>query len=109
MTSTESMSGPIKIALTVDDLFQWKGAPELNGYPYQTIARRLTDAFDSHGVRGVYAFSNTAPVDDHRALSQVFTGGPRLVTTSATTPTTTPASTGWLQRTTSLTSRKRKL
>jgi peptidoglycan/xylan/chitin deacetylase (PgdA/CDA1 family) len=74
MTSAKSMSGPIKIALTVDDLFQWKGVPELSGYPYQTIARRLTDAMGSHGVRGVYAFSNTAPVDDDRALSQVFDG-----------------------------------
>jgi len=74
MTPPKSTSGPIRVALTVDDLFQWKGVPQLDGYPYQTIARRLTDALAGHGVRGVYAFSNTAPVDDDRALSQVFDG-----------------------------------
>ena len=74
MSVSDSATGPIKLALTVDDLFQWKGTPELAGYPYQTIARRMTDAFNSHGAKGVYAFSNTAPVDDDRALNQVFDG-----------------------------------
>ena len=74
MSVSDSATGAIKLALTVDDLFQWKGTPELAGYPYQTIARRMTDAFNSHGAKGVYAFSNTAPVDDDRALNQVFDG-----------------------------------
>jgi len=67
-----STPAPIKIALTVDDLFQWKGVPPADGYDFRSIASRLTEAFAGHGVKGVYAFSNTAPADDPRTLAQVF-------------------------------------
>jgi peptidoglycan/xylan/chitin deacetylase (PgdA/CDA1 family) len=72
MTPTRTTPDRIKVAVTVDDLFQWKGIPALEGYPHQVVARRLIDAFKSHAVGGVYAFSNTAPVDDDRTLSEVF-------------------------------------
>jgi peptidoglycan/xylan/chitin deacetylase (PgdA/CDA1 family) len=71
--ATNSPASPrIRIALTVDDLFQWKGTPEAKGYSCRTIAARLTDAFAAHKAPGVYAFSNTAPTDDNRTLFQVF-------------------------------------
>jgi peptidoglycan/xylan/chitin deacetylase (PgdA/CDA1 family) len=67
-----SPSGPIKLAISVDDLFQWVGTPRTDGYDALSIANSLTHAFEGHGVKGVYAFSNTAPTDDDRSLYGVF-------------------------------------
>jgi len=72
MASADSPFGGVKIALTVDDLFQWKGVPPIKGYEPTSIVRCLTDAFAGHAVSGVYAFSNTAPIDDQRSLARVF-------------------------------------
>jgi peptidoglycan/xylan/chitin deacetylase (PgdA/CDA1 family) len=72
MTCEDPTPIPVKLALTIDDLFQWRGIPQLDGYSYRTVSRRLTDAFANHGVRGVYAFSNTAPAAEGNTLAEVF-------------------------------------
>lgn len=73
MAETElSPLGPIRLAVSVDDLFQWLGTPELPGYSAVSITRKLTDAFAAHGLQGVYGFSNTAPADGDPALYKVF-------------------------------------
>lgn len=71
-THSATGTGPIKLAVTVDDLFQWKGMPQFDGFDPHTIATRFTSAFSSHAIKDVYAFSNTAPLDDAPTLSDVF-------------------------------------
>jgi len=62
---------PVKLAVTVDDLFQWRNVPFPNGYDARRCSRALTDAFADHGVREVYAFSCTHPTDDDPSLLEV--------------------------------------
>jgi hypothetical protein len=64
--------GPIKLAISVDDLFEWVGKPRMYGYDALAIAGSLTRAFGGLAVKGVYAFSNTAPADDDPTLYSVF-------------------------------------
>jgi peptidoglycan/xylan/chitin deacetylase (PgdA/CDA1 family) len=71
-TSSVGTVKKIKLAVTVDDLFQWKGTPELPSYEFTTITRRMTTAFASHGIREIYAFSNTAPTENTSLLSTVY-------------------------------------
>ncbi|HZZ87771.1 MAG TPA: polysaccharide deacetylase family protein [Caulobacteraceae bacterium] len=70
--ATGDSATTIRVALTVDDLFQWRGMPEVRGQGCAAIARRMTDAFAAHAARGVYAFSNTAPTEDDPPLFRVF-------------------------------------
>ncbi|WP_439814872.1 polysaccharide deacetylase family protein [Zavarzinia sp. CC-PAN008] len=67
-----SPNGPIRLAVTVDDLFQWKGMPTLGDWTPPKVAQVMTGALSAHGVKGVYAFSNTAPLDDAPGLARVF-------------------------------------
>lgn len=67
-----SLAGPVRLAVSVDDLFQWLGTPDLPGYSASSITQRLTDAFAAHRIDGVYGFSNTAPADDDPTLYEVF-------------------------------------
>jgi peptidoglycan/xylan/chitin deacetylase (PgdA/CDA1 family) len=64
--------GPVKMAITVDDLFLFHGSPMPRGYDSHITARGLTKAFKSHGAKGVYAFSNTAPTENNTGLLRVF-------------------------------------
>ncbi len=64
--------GPVKMAITVDDLFLFHGSPMPQGYDSHITARGLTKAFKSHGAKGVYAFSNTAPTENNTDLLRVF-------------------------------------
>lgn len=63
---------PLKLAITVDDLFEWVGSARFEESQSLKNARRLTDAFASHSIKDVYAFSNTAPADDDPTLYRVF-------------------------------------
>ncbi|ONM46250.1 hypothetical protein B0T44_19685 [Nocardia donostiensis] len=55
----------LKLAVTVDDQFQWTGIPFPPGYGPQRIAKAMIDAFAEHEVPGVYSFSSTAPTDEN--------------------------------------------
>ena len=55
----------LKIAVTVDDQFQWAGVPFPDGYSPRSVSVKMIEAFDAHGVTGVYAFNSTAPTDAH--------------------------------------------
>ena len=67
-----SPDGPVRLAVTIDDLFLWKGTPMPPERSALRTARELTDAFSRHGIQGVYSFSNTAPPEEDRSLYRVF-------------------------------------
>ena len=71
MTGVTESIGPLKLALSMDELFLWRGTPMASGYSALGIARAMTTALARHRVRGTYAFSHTAPTDDDRALFDV--------------------------------------
>jgi peptidoglycan/xylan/chitin deacetylase (PgdA/CDA1 family) len=58
-----SPDGPLKIAISVDDVFLWPGVPFPDGYSAGSVTQTLTRWFAEYGVPGVYAFSATAPMD----------------------------------------------
>lgn len=62
----------IKLAITVDDLFLWRGTPMPEGYDASGIAKAIRVALARHRVSDVYAFSHTAPTEDDRTLFAVF-------------------------------------
>ncbi len=62
----------IKLAVTVDDLFLWKGVPWAPGYSPSMVVPAMTRAFAHHGLKGVYAFSATAPAGDDRTMRKIF-------------------------------------
>lgn len=66
-----SPDGPIKLAITVDDVYQWSGIPFPDGYSPHTVTRSLLQAFERNGVEQVYAFSNTRPIDEDPGLTGV--------------------------------------
>ncbi|MGW4094810.1 polysaccharide deacetylase family protein [Nocardia sp. NPDC004750] len=66
-----SLTG-LKVAVTVDDLFQWTGVPFPAGRSPRTVVSSMVDALAAHNVPGVYAFSNTAPIDQDKRLLDVF-------------------------------------
>ena len=61
----------LRLAMTVDDLFMWPGLPFPEGSSPQTVSRQLIDAFANNGVKDVYAFSCTRPVEETRILPEV--------------------------------------
>lgn len=62
----------LEVAVTIDDLFLWKGIPWARGYSPYTISKELTKAFARMGIEGVYAFSATAPAAVDGRLFRVF-------------------------------------
>ncbi|PXY23086.1 hypothetical protein DI005_22970 [Prauserella sp. PE36] len=72
MTVLSPSGEPVKVAMSVDDLFQWKGMPYPESHPPARTAQLLIDAFANHGHPPVYSFSSTAPVDDEPAFAEVF-------------------------------------
>lgn len=64
--------GPVKVAVTVDDMLLFRGSPLPPGYDLMGNARAFTRALAGHGVAGVYAFSNTSPVEADRDVLNVF-------------------------------------
>jgi peptidoglycan/xylan/chitin deacetylase (PgdA/CDA1 family) len=57
--------------MTVDDLFMWPGLPCPQGSSPQKIAGQLIEAFAKNGVKNVYAFSCTRPVEESKTLHEV--------------------------------------
>lgn len=72
MTQPISPLGRLKIAVTVDDMFQFRGVPYADGYSAERVNRAFIDAFRQHDIRGVYQFSNSAPTEDDRNLLKIF-------------------------------------
>ena len=64
--------GPVKMAITFDDMLMWRGTPMPKQYSCLSIARKMTDALSHHHAAQVYAFSNTAPAEDDPELLRVF-------------------------------------
>lgn len=64
--------GPVKLAITMDDMLLWRGVPVPKNYTSLSIARAMTQALTRHGATDVYAFSNTAPAEDDPELLRVF-------------------------------------
>jgi peptidoglycan/xylan/chitin deacetylase (PgdA/CDA1 family) len=64
--------GPVKLAITMDDMLLFRGVPMPKGYSSVAIASAMTQALEHHGAKGVYAFSNTAPADEDPELLRVF-------------------------------------
>lgn len=62
----------LKIAITIDDMLLLRGVPMAPGHSVPSNTRAIMAALRSHGVRGVYQFSNTAPVEDDPSLLAVF-------------------------------------
>lgn len=53
----------LRVAVTVDDQFQWTGIPFPDGHGPRSVSRAMIEAFANHDVPGVYAFNSTAPTD----------------------------------------------
>jgi peptidoglycan/xylan/chitin deacetylase (PgdA/CDA1 family) len=64
--------GPVKMAITIDDMLLFRGVPTPPRYTPFGNARAISSALKSYGVRDVYAFSNTAPAEDDPELLKVF-------------------------------------
>ncbi len=71
-TKPISPLGPVKLAITMDDMLMWRGVPVPRNYSSLGIARSMTQALKHHGATDVYAFSNTAPAEDDPELLRVF-------------------------------------
>lgn len=72
MPEPMSPDGPVKVAVTVDDFFQWDGVPFPDGYTAEKVIQSLLKAFERSGLPPVYAFSNTRPVDHDAGLLSLF-------------------------------------
>jgi peptidoglycan/xylan/chitin deacetylase (PgdA/CDA1 family) len=71
MAQPLSMHGPVKMAVTVDDLFLWPEVGHQNGYSPASCSASLIRAFAAHGVPDVYAFSATFALDQDPGLTSV--------------------------------------
>ena len=49
----------MKLAFTIDDLPLWPNSYPPEGYTAAGIVEPIVEALDRHGIRGVYAFSNS--------------------------------------------------
>jgi peptidoglycan/xylan/chitin deacetylase (PgdA/CDA1 family) len=64
--------GPVRLAVTVDDMTLFRGVPYAPGDDAMKVNRAFIGAFRNHGIAGVYQFSNSAPLEDDRALEKVY-------------------------------------
>lgn len=64
--------GRLKIAITIDDMLLLRGVPMAPRHSVPSNIRAIISALKSHGVAGVYQFSNTAPIEDDANLLEVF-------------------------------------
>jgi peptidoglycan/xylan/chitin deacetylase (PgdA/CDA1 family) len=71
MVEPLSESGPVKVAITVDDLFLWPEVGHQNGFSPASCSGSLMRAFAANGVPEVYAFSATFALDDEPRLTSV--------------------------------------
>jgi peptidoglycan/xylan/chitin deacetylase (PgdA/CDA1 family) len=71
MVQPLSDSGPVKVAVTVDDLFLWPEVGHQNGFSPASCSASLMRAFEANGVPEVYAFSATFALDGDPRLTSV--------------------------------------
>lgn len=71
MAQPLSKYGPVKMAITVDDLFLWPDVAHQNGYSPAGCSARLLRAFAANGVSNVYAFSASFALDGDPGLTSV--------------------------------------
>lgn len=64
--------GKIRLAVTVDDLLLIKGYELPPDHTHLRNAKLITKALQSHAVKGVYQFSNTAPLARDPSLAAIF-------------------------------------
>jgi peptidoglycan/xylan/chitin deacetylase (PgdA/CDA1 family) len=64
--------GPVRLAITVDDMLLFRGSPMPPGYDGMGTARAFTTAFAAHRAGGVYGFSNTSPTENNPDLLRAF-------------------------------------
>lgn len=64
--------GPLKMAITIDDLLLFRGVPMPPKYSALGNARAIAKGLQSYGAKNVYAFSNTGPAEDDPELLKVF-------------------------------------
>ena len=64
--------GPVKLAITMDDMLLWRGVPVPKNYTSLGITRAMTQALARHRATDTFAFSNTAPAEDDPELLRVF-------------------------------------
>ncbi|MEV6029460.1 polysaccharide deacetylase family protein [Streptomyces sp. NPDC052036] len=55
-------TGPIEVAMTVDDLVLWDGTPVPDGYTSRSISEGMAATFNDARITGVYAFAHTSPI-----------------------------------------------
>lgn len=72
MVEPISPDGPIRLAISIDDLLLWPDMPLAAGYSHLNITQAMTKAMKGHGVTGTYAFSATSPADARPELYGVF-------------------------------------
>lgn len=70
MVEPISPHGQVKVAMTIDDYFQWMTVPLPTGYNASRVMGSLTTAFEQFRVKEVYAFSSTAPVEADPTLHE---------------------------------------
>jgi peptidoglycan/xylan/chitin deacetylase (PgdA/CDA1 family) len=71
MVQPLSEDGPVRMAITVDDLFLWPEVGHQNGYSPAGCSASLLRAFAANGVSDVYAFSATFALDENPQLASV--------------------------------------
>lgn len=64
--------GPVKVAVTVDDLLLFRNIGMAPGHSAGGTTRSLMNALAAHSLSGIYQFSNTLKLDDDPDLSEVF-------------------------------------
>lgn len=63
-----SPNGPLKVAVSIDDPFMWKGADFPPGYSAESVMCAMGDALAARKINGVYSFVSTAAVDGQPEL-----------------------------------------
>lgn len=72
MSMPISPLGPLKVAVTVDDMLQFRGVPYAQGYDAMRVNKAFVETFRERGLSGIYQFSNTGPAEDDPGLLKVF-------------------------------------
>jgi peptidoglycan/xylan/chitin deacetylase (PgdA/CDA1 family) len=71
MVQPLSVYGPVKMAITVDDLFLWPDVAHQNGFTPGSCSASLIRAFAANGLSDVYAFSASFALDKDPGLRSV--------------------------------------
>ena len=64
MTEAPDPLDGLRVAVTVDDQFQWTGIPFPQGHGPKSVSSQMIEAFANHHVPEVYAFNSTAPTEE---------------------------------------------